>query len=98
MDVVYHRHSPDAAGLILSVKESLKSKTLLNRNIDLGKLSSRKLIEDDRGFRLIRNVLIVIDSLLFSAFTCFRPQTTTVFFFSSFEQKKKHKKFGRTYS
>ncbi|KAH9467829.1 hypothetical protein MJO28_006250 [Puccinia striiformis f. sp. tritici] len=57
MDVVYHRHSPDAAGLILSVKEILKVENVTEQEYRLGKLSSRKLIEDDRGFRLIRNVL-----------------------------------------
>ena len=57
MDVVYHRHSPDAAGLILSVKEILKVENVTEQEYRLGKLSSRKLVEDDRGYRLIRNVL-----------------------------------------
>jgi hypothetical protein len=57
MDVSYHRHSPDAAGLILSVKELLKVENVTEEEVELGKQSSRKLVADDRGYRLIRNVL-----------------------------------------
>ncbi|POV99319.1 hypothetical protein PSTT_13871 [Puccinia striiformis] len=53
MDVVYHRHSPDAAGLILSVKEILKVENVTEQEYRLGKLSSRKLVEDDRGLDLL---------------------------------------------
>ncbi|PLW11295.1 hypothetical protein PCANC_04252 [Puccinia coronata f. sp. avenae] len=57
MDVAYHRHSPDAAGLILSVKELLKVENVSEEEVTLGQQSSRKLLGDDRGYRLIRNVL-----------------------------------------
>ncbi|OAV99118.1 hypothetical protein PTTG_02349 [Puccinia triticina 1-1 BBBD Race 1] len=57
MDVSYHRHSPDAAGLILSVKELLKVENVTEEEVNMGKQSSRKLVDDDRGYRLIRNVL-----------------------------------------
>lgn len=57
MDVSYHRHSPDAAGLILSVKELLKVENVSEDEARLGKQSTRKLLGDNRGYRLIRNVL-----------------------------------------
>lgn len=57
MDVSYHRHSPDAAGLILSVKELLKVQNVSEDEMEMGRQSSRRLIGDDRGYRLIRNVL-----------------------------------------
>ncbi|MBW0496394.1 hypothetical protein O181_036109 [Austropuccinia psidii MF-1] len=57
MDVSYHRHSPDAAGLILRVKELLKVENVTDAEVQFGRNSSRRLIGDDRGYRLLKNVL-----------------------------------------
>ncbi|CAH7672087.1 hypothetical protein BY996DRAFT_7623351 [Phakopsora pachyrhizi] len=57
MDVVYQRHSPDAAGLILSVKEILKVENVTGSEMRMGLKSSRRLKGEDRGYRVLRNLL-----------------------------------------
>ncbi|KAG0143382.1 hypothetical protein CROQUDRAFT_185055 [Cronartium quercuum f. sp. fusiforme G11] len=55
MQTVYHRHSPDMAGLILNVKELLKVENVTEAEMKLGLKSSRRLLGDDRGYRLLYN-------------------------------------------
>lgn len=56
MNTVYHRHSPDAAGLILNVKELLKVENVTEEQMKIGVNSSRRLVGDDRGYRRLYNV------------------------------------------
>ncbi|KAH9812791.1 hypothetical protein DFH28DRAFT_393645 [Melampsora americana] len=56
MNTVYHRHSPDAAGLILNVKELLKVENVTEEEMKIGVNSSRRLVGDDRGYRRLYNI------------------------------------------
>ncbi|EGG04585.1 uncharacterized protein MELLADRAFT_72318 [Melampsora larici-populina 98AG31] len=56
MNTVYHRHSPDAAGLILNVKELLKVENVTEEEMKMAVNSSRRLVGDDRGYRRLYNV------------------------------------------
>lgn len=56
MAVVYREHNPTNAGLILKVKELLRVENVTQAEYEAGVGSTRRLVGDDRGYRVVGNI------------------------------------------
>lgn len=57
MAVRYHPHTPHNAGLILQLKELLKVENVTTEEADIGRKAKRTLEGDNRGYRVIGNII-----------------------------------------